>query len=160
LVVTVLIVEDGGNLQDACLLACMAAWKDTRLPIVGKDLIEVQGKFWWKEGKSFSSTTFSSEPDQLDGEKNNENDRIPPRQYRISLSMGVWVHPLEKTAQLLVDLSSDEEEFVEGVLTVVMNMSTGQLQVQYAGKTALTAAHLALASKMAKGRAQELESIL
>jgi exosome complex RNA-binding protein Rrp42 (RNase PH superfamily) len=153
LVVTVLIIEDGGNLKDACLLACMSAWKDTRLPIIGQDLLEVQGKFWWKEGKSITSQ--QQEYRRTTATK----DENTPRHYRISLSMGVWVHPADKTTHLLVDLSSEEEDYVDGVLTVVMNMSTGQLQVQYAGKTALTATELALASKMAKGRAQELESI-
>jgi exosome complex RNA-binding protein Rrp42 (RNase PH superfamily) len=157
LVVTIIILEDGGNLKDAALLAAMAAWKDTKLPVVGKDLKEVQGKLWWISGNG--TTSQRSQEQTLESDTNVRQDKAI-RNYRISLSMGVWVDPIKKTTRLLVDPSSEEDPFVEGILTVVISMMTGNLQVDYSGKVALTASDLALASKFAKGRADELTHIL
>lgn len=158
LVTTVLILEDGGGLRDVSLLACMAAWKDTRLPVMGRDLKESQGKLWWTQGGPFSSL----QTQKSDDVKMETGTGIPVlrKQYRISLSMGVWVHPESKTTHLLVDPSIDEEEFLEGNLTIVISLATGKLQVEYTGKVALSASDLAFASKLAKGHADELAKIL
>jgi exosome complex RNA-binding protein Rrp42 (RNase PH superfamily) len=150
LVVSVLVLEDGGNLMDASLLACEAAWKDTRLPKVGQDLVESQGKLWWKDEIAFSSVTTD--------EKKCTDDDISPRDFRISLTMGVY-QSSDKT-NLLVDPSSQEEPFLEGALTITVGMRSGKLQVEYAGKPALSATDLALAAKLAKARAAELSNIL
>ena len=152
LVVSVLILEDGGNLMDASLLACMAAWKDTRLAKVGEDLVESQGKLWWKEDAQMSSAVVVDE-------KKSAEDEASPRDYRISLTMGVY-ELTKTTTQLLVDPSMQEEPFLDGTLTITVTLSTGKLQVNYVGKTALLPTDLALAAKLAKARATELSNIL
>jgi exosome complex RNA-binding protein Rrp42 (RNase PH superfamily) len=72
--------------------------------------------------------------------------------------MGVY-QSSDKT-NLLVDPSSQEEPFLEGALTITVGMRSGKLQVEYAGKPALSATDLALAAKLAKARAAELSNIL
>jgi exosome complex RNA-binding protein Rrp42 (RNase PH superfamily) len=149
LVVTVMILQDDGNLRDVALMACMAAWKDTTLPTMDH-LTEHQGKLWWTESPitSLDRTPAVNEDDST-SESNN---------YRISLSMGV----LEKDgkAMFLVDPSSDESPYTKGTLTVVVTLPSRTLQLEYSGSVALTATDLALASKMAGGRADELSKLL
>jgi len=161
LVVTVIVLEDNGNVKDAALLACMAAWKDTRLPIVGKDLTEVQGKLWWKQdgGPITSLADASDTVADIGGQETKEGDH-DQRDYRISLTMGIWVHPTDQTTHLLADPSTCEEPFLEGSITIVVSLATGKLQVDYIGKVPLTANDMALAAKLAHARAKEVTSIL
>jgi exosome complex RNA-binding protein Rrp42 (RNase PH superfamily) len=144
LVVTVLILQDSGNLMDAALLACMAAWKDTTLPTM-EHLKEEQGKLYWKENPT------SSLDDGL-----SRNDR---KDYRISLSMGV-ITSQKGDAKFLVDPTAEESKFTEGFLTMVVTLSNRTLQLEYSGAIALSATDLALAAKMANGRADELVKLL
>ena len=169
LVITVIVLEDNGNVKDAALLACMAAWKDTRLPRVGKDLTEVQGKLWWKQGTrpitSLVDDDTGAEEKMKEGDNNNNSDHqdaaAQRRDYRISLTMGIWVHPKDQTTHLLADPSTCEEPFLEGNLTIVVDLNTEKLQVDYTGKApGLTANDLALAAKLARARAKEVTSIL
>ncbi|KAL3918580.1 MAG: hypothetical protein SGILL_004168 [Bacillariaceae sp.] len=162
LIVSVMILEDGGNVMDAALLACMAAWKDTRLPVVGRDLIESQGKLWWKEGATMSSTTSSgtkSSGTERPSTTNSDND-VSPSDYRVSLTMGIYQAASTTATRLLVDPSSLEERFLDGTLTMVVGVRSGKLQMEYAGKASLSATDLAFAAKMAKARAAELSNIL
>jgi exosome complex RNA-binding protein Rrp42 (RNase PH superfamily) len=149
LTVTVLILQDDGNLRDVALMACMAAWKDTTLPTMDH-LTEHQGKLWWTESPI---TSLDRTPMNED-----DDDSSSKSSYRISLSMGV----LEKNgkAMFLVDPSSDESPYTKGYLTVVVTLPSRSLQLEYAGSIALTATDLALASKMAGGRADELSKLL
>jgi len=148
LVVTVLILQDDGNLRDAALLACMAAWKDTKLPTMDH-LTEHQGKLWWKESPI---TSLDSTPQPSDDNENSKSE------YRISLSMGV----LEQDGKtiFLVDPSAEEAPYTNGMLTFIVTLPNRSLQLEYAGSMALTATELALASKMAGGRADELSKLL
>jgi exosome complex RNA-binding protein Rrp42 (RNase PH superfamily) len=143
LVVTVLILHDSGNLMDAALLACMAAWKDTTLPTM-EHLKEVQGKLFWKEQPASCLNKDSSQEEK--------------KEYRVSLSMGVLSQKGE--TKFLVDPSAEEAKFTEGGLTMVVTIPSRTLQVEYSGAVALNATDLALAAKMANGRADELAKLL
>lgn len=151
LVVTVHILEHGGNLRDAALLACMAAWNDTRLPEVGKHLVEVQGTLFWKDEAVMSQPNSNSETSV------NDNS---PRNYRVPLTMGVWKDPNDQSTHLLVDPSLQEEPFLEGTLTMTIGLSSGRMQAQYSGSASLTATNLAFAAKLVQARADELVGIL
>ena len=159
LVVTVIVLEDNGNVRDGALLACMAAWKDTRLPKVGEDLMENQGRLWWKNGPI---TSLGGESHiVVDGVIEKKNcDGIRQRDYRISLTMGIWVHPDEQTTHFLADPSGWEEPFLRGTITVIVSLATDKLQVDYSGKVPLTASDMALAAKLARARAKEVAKIL
>jgi exosome complex component RRP43 len=147
LVVTVQILEDGGNLWDAALLACMAAWKDTAVPQLGKDLVEVQGTLYWKDTMAASSTTSKEREDRS-------------QSFRVSLTMGVWKNPVGNSTHLLVDPSLQEEPFLEGTLIVTIGIASGKLQAKYTGSAPLAATDLAFATKLAQARADELSNIL
>mmetsp|Transcript_27811 Transcript_27811/g.59466 ORF Transcript_27811/g.59466 Transcript_27811/m.59466 type:complete len:346 (+) Transcript_27811:122-1159(+) len=163
LVVTVIVLEDIGNVKDVALLAIMAAWRDTRLPKVGRDLMEVQGKLWWKQGtKPLTSLSLVDEtgiPEVKSTEKKNvcDNDE---RYYHISLTMGIWVHPTIKTTHFLADPSSSEEPFLEGTVTITVSLATGKLLVDYSGTVPFTANDMAMAAKLARARAKEVTTML
>ncbi|KAG7370277.1 3' exoribonuclease family, domain containing protein [Nitzschia inconspicua] len=166
LVVTVHILEDGGNIEDAALLACMAAWKDTTpLPQLGKDLVPVPergGALFWKNHEAYleKRATATITTEDCKENNNNDNNNDPPRAFRVSLTMGVWRDPQDQTTHLLVDPSLHEKQFVDGTLTMVVDTSSGRLQPQYTGKVPLTANDLALAAKLSQARADELATIL
>ena len=143
LVVTVMILQDDGNLRDVALTACMAAWKDTTLPTM-EELTEYQGKLWWADSPITSVNNFAP--------------KVSPESYRISLTMGV----LEKDGNVafLVDPSREESRYMSGFLTIVVSMPDRSLQIEYTGSAALSATDLTLAAKMANGRADELSNIL
>lgn len=142
LVVTVMILQDDGNLKDAALLACMAAWKNTTLPTM-EELKEVEGKLWWKEEPSLGF----DKPVQKDLE-----------QYRVSLSVGV----LEKDGKsaFIVDPTRDESPFLAGSATIVVTLPENAVQLEYTGERGLSATDIALAVKLAKGRAEETALLL
>jgi exosome complex RNA-binding protein Rrp42 (RNase PH superfamily) len=146
LVTTVLIMQDAGNVMDTSLLACMAAWNNTVLPTM-EELIESEGRLMWKEGPVSSvDHNLPSQP--------------TPREYKISLSMGVIKNDKGET-QFLVDPSLIERQFSDAYLTIVVTLSSPRaLQVEYSGSVALTTTDLALAAKMANGRADELAKLL
>jgi len=156
LVITVLVLEDNGNVKDGALLACMAAWKDTQLPQVGVDLVENQGKLWLKKAKG--SITSLKEGSRSTNDGNTE--ACAQRDYRISLTFGIWTHSTDRTTHLLVDPSGSEEPFLEGTITVVVGVKTEKIQIDYTGKVPLTASDLALAAKLARARAKEVTKIL
>ena len=53
LVVTVMALQDDGNVTDMSVLACMAAWKDMRLPQV-EEIQLVDRRYFWKDEPSSS----------------------------------------------------------------------------------------------------------
>eukprot|EP00980_Cylindrotheca_fusiformis_P028679 scaffold22635_cov134-Cylindrotheca_fusiformis.AAC.7 len=146
LVTSVMILQDSGNLMDAALLACMAAWDDTSLPTMDQ-LQETQGKLWWKENPMTSVVGSNSEKTARE------------KEYRVSLTMGLLKSKSGKV-QFLVDPSLEEAKFTEGQLTIVVSLPSRTLQVEYTGSLGLDAADMALATKLANGRADELSSIL
>lgn len=161
LVVTVIVLEDNGNVKDGALLACMAAWKDTRLPKVGKDLIQVQGKLWWEQNTGPITSLLNTHDIMVDeGTEEKTEGHSDQRGYRVSLTMGIWVHPTDQTTHLLVDPSGCEEPYLEGSIRIVVNLATEKLQVDYTGKVPLTANKMALAAKLARARAREATTML
>lgn len=155
LVVTVMILQDDGNLRDVALMACMAAWKDTALPTM-EHLTEYQGKLWWTDSPITSLDRTPSV--NKGGDDEDASSSSSKSDFRISLSMGV----LEKDgkALFLVDPSSDEAPFTNGNVTIVVTLPSRSLQLEYSGSVPLTATDVALASKMAGGRADELSKLL
>ncbi len=161
LVVTVVVLEDNGNVKDGALLACMAAWKDTQLPQFGKDLVENQGKLWWKSSNGPVSSLGGKYCILPDGDTETKiGSDSNQRDYQISLTMGIWVHPTEQKTYLLADPSSDEEPYLDGTITVIVSLATEKLKADYSGKVPLTAKDMALAAKLARGRATEVAEIL
>ena len=158
LVITVMVLEDNGNVKDTALLACMAAWKDTRLPKVGKDLTEVQGKLWLRPHPELPVNI--NEAVRCASNEETPNDQRVQRHYRVSLTMGIWVHPRDQTIHLIADPSNLEEPFFEGSITIVVSLANEKLQVDYTGKVPLTGHIVALAAKLALARAREVTTIL
>eukprot|EP00934_Nitzschia_sp_Nitz4_P000570 Nitzschia sp. Nitz4//scaffold137_size62074//29292//30131//NITZ4_006417-RA/size62074-processed-gene-0.69-mRNA-1//1//CDS//3329535706//570//frame0 len=142
IMVTVIVIQDDGSLKDAALLACMAAWKDARLPTM-EDFHEIQGKLWWKDTQP---TSLDSNKSQID------------KEYRVSLTMGVMTD--RGVTKFLVDPSRRESEFLHGMLTLVVHLPSRALQIEYSGETALSVADLDLAAKMATARADEFADLL
>lgn len=151
--VTAMILQDDGNLMDASLLACMAAWKDTKLPTMDH-LKEVQGKLWWIE----SPISSLDQPMESSSSSSSNHDANSSKDYRVSLSFGILQQ--DGMTSLLVDPSADESAYCKGTLTMVLSLPSRTLQVEYSGNATLTATDLALASKMANGRADELSQLL
>lgn len=157
LVVTVMILQNDGNLRDVALTACMAAWKDTTLPTMD-DLTEHQGKLFWTQSPITSVN-------------NNSTTLLSPKSpdtYRISLTMGILQQEKKDDdgdhsggeISFLVDPTMEESIYVSGMLTIVITMVDRSLQMEYTGSVPLSATDLALAAKMAYGRADEMTSIL
>ncbi|CAJ1958710.1 unnamed protein product [Cylindrotheca closterium] len=154
LVVSVMILQDAGNLMDASLLSCMAAWKNTTLPTMDH-LMESEGRLWWKENLMSSvsnSDTTTTTTTQSASEQSKE--------YRISLTMGIVRDAKSDSIKFLVDPSSEEEKHTDGELTLVVELQSRKIQVEYTGSMGLEASDFALASKLANGRADELVSLL
>ena len=60
----------------------------------------------------------------------------------------------------MVDPSDDEAKFTDGELTIVVTIPSRKVQIDYTGSIGLDAKDLALAVKLANGRADELASLL
>lgn len=158
--VSIAVLNEDGNLADACLLAAMAALRNTRLPpIVIKD-----GRVYTLEDEDAlknmpsSLTTFESKSLSL--------PVIP-----LPLTMGVVTaqeigqqqSDNEQSKQLwLVDPSKKELEVCDGSITIVLNgLDTEHiLAFEYQGNVSVTHTSLALAVQIAKGRAEELLPLL
>ena len=155
---TVLIMEDAGNILDASLLACMSAWKNTVLP-TSDQLIESEGRLAWKDGpvSSVSDKKNNSEGNKTSHQQ--QKSSSTSREYKISLTMGVIQNEKGKT-KFLVDPAWTEQQYSDAILTMVVNMSSRAIQMEYAGLIALTNTDIALAAKMANGRADELSKLL
>ena len=159
LVFTVMILQDAGNLFDAALFGCMAAWKDTSLPTMN-ELTEQDGTLFWKQAPKSSVRTSKSKDEECKMEIDEENagDETKSSDIRISLTMGVVV--MKKKATFIVDPTIMEAKQLEGMITVILSLPNRSIQVEYAGARSLGATELALAAKMANGRADELLQLL
>jgi len=153
LIVSVMVLQDAGNLMDASLLSCMAAWKNTTLPTMDH-LMESEGRLWWKENpiSSVSNSDTMTTTTQSTSEQSKE--------YRISLTMGIVRDDKSNTIKFVVDPSAEEAKCTEGELTLVVELPSRKIQVEYTGSIGLDASDFALAAKLANGRADELESLL
>ena len=162
--VTLLVLEEDGTVGDAALLACMVAWRQAKLPTVGEDycLGEDGHQLWLAPN------------DENEEQSEKETAAPPPKpSYQISLTMGVIASMSTDDSddiRLLVDPSELEESHVGGLLTMVVTINTKErnnvsetnhaLQMEYSGNLALRVQDMALAAKLAQGRAQEVSSFL
>ena len=155
LIVSVMILQDAGNLMDASLLSCMAAWKNTTLPTMDH-LTESEGRLWWKENLMSSVPTNSDTTTTT----TTQNTIEQSKEYRISLTMGIVQDAKSNTIKFIVDPSSEEAKHTDGELTLVVELQSRNIQMEYTGSIGLEASDFALAAKLANGRADELESLL
>jgi exosome complex component RRP43 len=134
LVVTIQALQGDGNLWDARLLAAVAALTDVRLPKtqVGKaGLIEVIPK---SEGTAI------------------QFDYLP-----VPLTIGI--HHDDTSTYLLADPTLQEEEFLQGHLTMVVNEENDIVHLVHAGGS-LQRQDLAVCAHMAYGRGKEIRGLL
>jgi exosome complex RNA-binding protein Rrp42 (RNase PH superfamily) len=164
--VTIAILNQDGNVTDACFLAAIAALQNTTLP----PIVVHDGR------------VFSLDNDQQRKQLPESMTTFPLKQLvlpiiPLPLTMGVITRvastlpiitktedPENAAPQLppkqhwLVDPSRDEEMVCDGSITVVVDglQLDNVISLDYQGKVSITHAELALALRMAKGRAQEL----
>ena len=74
--------------------------------------------------------------------------------------MGILQDEKTSAINFLVDPSIEEAKHTKGELTLVIELSSRRIQVEYTGSIGLEASDFALAAKLANGRADELESLL
>ena len=164
---TLCVLNADGNVRDACLLAAVAALQDTTLPaIVVQDgrvytlpkdasLEDVPQTLLSFPSKnlvlgvipvplSMGSMSLSSTSDG-DSDSEDPSSQQPPPQH-------FW----------LVDPSREEETVCEGSMSVVINALAPEqvLSLEYQGSVSVTHSALALALRMAQGRAEELLPLL
>lgn len=155
--ITIAVLNDDGNIGDVCLLAAMAALRDTQLPpIVVQDgrVYTLQNDNALKQVPS-SLATFTAKKISLP---------IVP----LSLTMGVT--SLKTKGEItnrseqkwLVDPSKEEESVCDGSITIVVNaLNVDQiLSLEYQGNVSLTQSSIAIGVQMAKSRAIELWPLL
>jgi exosome complex RNA-binding protein Rrp42 (RNase PH superfamily) len=161
LFITVQILNHDGNIRDACLLACVAALTDTKLPT---NTIWQDGKVWLRDGDV-------AEGDKEDAKSSNEKeDDSGSESFRqlqipvvpVPLTMGVWHDVESDKTHLIVDPSEEEDSALTSRMTVVVNaMDPVQiLLLDLSGRHAVSKTELALATRMAAGRAEELRDVL
>ena len=182
LIVTVLVLKDDGNLRDASLFACAAAWNSTKLPQMHQDFQDVDGKLWLKDSPQQQQLqSKSSESSSLSLPSSDNNDKVKivtttttttnseKSSCRISLTMGVVkIGDNDKKIKLLLDPTSVEEKQLSGLLTCVICLPSYTIQMDYSGGSSsssaasllLSASDLALAYKLTKARADELSRLL
>lgn len=155
LIVTVQILQAGGNVTDASLLACVAALLDANIPT--RDAFEQRdGKIWWKDDEDNNNETFTK--------------RLKLPILPIPLTMGLFVtydnSDKKEKHTWIADPSFQEEECLSWyMLTVVVNGALSEtpdvLLLDGSGKNAsISRTDLALAVQMAHGRAQEIRQVL
>lgn len=74
--------------------------------------------------------------------------------------MGILQDKKSNSVKFVVDQSTEEAKHTEGELTIVVELPSRRIQVEYTGSIGLEASDFALAAKLANGRADELESLL
>lgn len=163
--VSIAVLDQDGNIPDACLLAAMAALRNTTLP----PIVVQEGRVFTLESEDernnlpSSWTTFPSK-------------RLSLPMIPLPLSLGVMRIPQDKQEDeaagkggrskekqhWVVDPSREEETVCKGGITIVVNgCNLNQvLSLDYQGKVSITQSNLALALKMAQGRAKELLPLL
>jgi exosome complex RNA-binding protein Rrp42 (RNase PH superfamily) len=163
LFITVQILNQDGNIRDACLLACVAALTDTKLPT---NTIWRDGKVWLRDGANAEGDKedAKSSDDKEDGSGSESSSwrqlQIPV--VPVPLTMGVWLDQETGQTHLIVDPSAEEDTILTSRMTVVVNaMDPVQiLLLDLAGRHAVSKTELALATRMAAGRAEELRDVL
>ena len=159
-VTVVALNPSGGNIRDACLLAAMAALQSAVLP----SIVVQDGRVYMLESdemlEQIPSTlaSFSSRALSLP---------VLP----LPLSMGVITMKVpnesdddnsqqqqEEKEYWLVDPTREEEMICDGIITVVVDGYNPEdiLNMEYQGMISITVSTLALAARMAQGRAEEL----
>ena len=137
--------------MDACLLAAVAALQNTTLPpIVVQD---------------YRVYTLESEEERnnLQGATTFPSKKLSMPVIPLPLSMGyVRIPGTTSKEAWLVDPTKEEEAVCKGGITVVVDgKNTDQiLSLEYKGEASMTQSNLALALKMAQGRAKELLSLI
>lgn len=165
LFLTVQILNHDGNIRDACLLACVAALTDTKLPT---NTIWKDGKVWLRDGDVEGVVGNDDYPVNRSGDEDDGSDSGSSwRQLQIPvvpvpLTMGVWHDKETDQTHLIVDPSAEEDSILTSRMTVVTNaMDPVQiLLLDLSGRHAVSKAELALATRMAAGRAEELRDVL
>jgi exosome complex RNA-binding protein Rrp42 (RNase PH superfamily) len=153
LVVTIHILQDAGNLVDACVVAAVAALLDARLPTADGFVLD-EGRVWL-----------------LPDDDDTPNKRLALPILPIPLSMGLWSTTTtdeddddtapQETHHWMVDPSQVEEASLSTLLTCVVNGNDpDQVLLLDASGGHVTISDVALAGQMAAGRAKELRSIL
>jgi exosome complex RNA-binding protein Rrp42 (RNase PH superfamily) len=160
LFITVQILNHDGNIRDACLLACVAALTDTKLPT---NTIWQDGKVWLRDGdtKGDKEVTNSSD-DKEDGSELESFRQLQIPVVPVPLTMGVW-HDVETgKTHLIVDPSEEEDSALTSRMTVVVNAldPVQILLLDLSGRHAVSKTELALATRMVAGRAEELLDVL
>ena len=152
--------ESAGNLRDSCLLAALAACQDTVLP----ETITADAKNQMSSAGSSKpqSGILYLKPDS-EAKQTMQLSVIP-----IPLTLGLWntagacKSPSTDSTRLewIVDPTQLElQHGCCGQLTIVVDAMTNRiLQCDWASLTAVDPSMLALAVRMAQGRAQELKS--
>jgi len=147
----------GGNLRDACLIACVAALRNTALP----DLVWHNQRLWIQPNYTGSKATAHGQKKKL------EYARVP-----IPLTIGVWVDPNGDKNHFIVDPTEQEEAVLSTTLTVVVSAPIGGgtnsgsyeefpiVSFDMSGHLGLDTTSIALAVKLAQGRARELLLVL
>jgi exosome complex RNA-binding protein Rrp42 (RNase PH superfamily) len=159
LCVGVEVLVDGGNVRDAALLACTSALADTRLPPTARTDPSGGGdgdnrvKLVLPSGGGGGSSS-SDGGHQM---KMLSCPRLP-----VPLTVGLWESP-DGSCQLIVDPNKEEQAALSGIITVVVDAVAqgGEacvVSTEMTGRADLPA--LALAVKLAQGRAKELLPVL
>lgn len=146
LCVGVEVLVDGGNVRDAALLACTSALADTCLPPT-------------------TAADPSGDGDNrvklvLDGR--HEVKRLKCPRLPVPLTVGIWEGG-GGSYHLIVDPNKEEQAALSGTITVVVDAAAqggdaSVVSAEMTGRADLTA--LALAVKLAQGRAKELLPVL
>jgi exosome complex RNA-binding protein Rrp42 (RNase PH superfamily) len=163
LFITVQILNQDGNIRDACLLACVAALTDTKLPT---NTIWQDGKVWLRDGDvEGDKEDAKTSDDKEDGSGSSSSSSMRQLQIPVvpvPLTMGVWLDQETGQTHLIVDPSAEEDTVLTSRMTVVVNaMDPVQiLLLDLSGRHAVSKTELALATRMAAGRAEELRDVL
>jgi exosome complex component RRP42 len=163
LFMTVQILNQDGNIRDACLLACVAALTDTKLPT---NTIWQDGKVWLRDGVDVvvegDKEDAKSSDDKEDGSHTESWRQLQLPVVPVPLTMGVWLDQETGQTHLIVDPSAEEDTTLTSRMTVVVNaMDPVQiLLLDLSGRHAVSKTELALATRMAAGRAEELRDVL
>ena len=141
---TVQVLNKDGNLRDACLLACIAALLDTKLPT----------NTIWESGKVYLKETTED-----------CNRRLKMLVIPVPLSLGIWCDEDSKDDKMhwIVDPIGGEEEFLHISMTIAVDALQPEhiLSLELSGsKRSIVRTDLALAAHMATERAKELQSLL
>mmetsp|Transcript_9568 Transcript_9568/g.14005 ORF Transcript_9568/g.14005 Transcript_9568/m.14005 type:complete len:242 (-) Transcript_9568:71-796(-) len=155
--VTLQVLENDGNLNDACLLAAVAALIDTRLPPTQKN--SQTGRIEIIE----SSTTSSDDDDD-------EGALLKWKYIPVPLTVGIYVADDDDETFLLADPTEEEEPLLQGYLTIVVKVDKDSsnedekptiVHIQHSSTTrGLKREDLAVGAHMAYGRYKEIRELL